>query len=202
MLSNPFWFALRTEHAHFAVGKDPVMRYPADVIPFAGLHQYSAEQLLVLRHLLAPEERIFVAVDQIPEIDGLVQVSHLSGLQLHFKGTYPQVHPEGIEVQRLGPDDAPAMVSLTDLAFPGFFRERTYELGSYFGIFRNRELVAMAGERLALPGFREISAVCTHPEHTGNGYATALIRHLLCIHTECGLLPPRCQREQACDRPV
>jgi hypothetical protein len=37
-------------------------------------------------------------------------------------------------------------------------------------------LVAMAGERLRLPGWTEISAVCTAPSHQGRGRATALVR--------------------------
>ena len=190
MLSNPFWFALRTEQARFALGKGPVLRYPADVIPFAGLEYPCIEQLIGLRDLLAPEEKIFVAADHLPEVEGLNQISELPGLQLQFNRDTPALDSRefrGAKIQRLGAADTPAMVSLTDIAFPGFFRERTYQLGSYFGVFKKGELVAMAGERLALPGIREISAVCTHPEHTGNGYATALIQHLLRFHAEHGV---------------
>ena len=45
----------------------------------------------------------------------------------------------------------------------------------------------MAGERLALPGIREISAVCTHPDHRGRGYAARLIRHVQGEHLAAGL---------------
>ncbi len=79
------------------------------------------------------------------------------------------------------------MVALTDVAFPGYFRPRTYILGRYFGIEIDGQLIAMAGERLALPGYREISAVCTHPAHTGKGYAATLIQHLMRIHAAAGL---------------
>jgi predicted GNAT family acetyltransferase len=34
----------------------------------------------------------------------------------------------------------------------------------------------MAGERMKLPGYTEVSGVCTHPDHRGRGYAAALIR--------------------------
>jgi predicted GNAT family acetyltransferase len=34
----------------------------------------------------------------------------------------------------------------------------------------------MAGERMRLPGFTEISAVCTDPAHRGEGLAARLIR--------------------------
>ena len=40
----------------------------------------------------------------------------------------------------------------------------------------------MAGERLRLPGYTEISAVCTHPDHRRRGYATSLMSVLIrCI---------------------
>lgn len=34
----------------------------------------------------------------------------------------------------------------------------------------------MAGERLRVPGWTEISAVCTDPDHRGRGLATRLVR--------------------------
>jgi len=33
----------------------------------------------------------------------------------------------------------------------------------------------MSGERLKVPGHTEVSAVCTHPEYTGKGYAGILM---------------------------
>ncbi len=189
MFSNPFWFALRTEHARFAIGEGPALRYPADVIPFAALEHSSAEHFLALRDLLAPGEKIFLAAEHFAEVDGLSQIGELPGLQFHFDQDIRSLEGRkspGFEIHKLGPDDSPAMVSLTNIAFPGFFRERTYELGAYYGIFRNHDLIAMAGERISLPGIREISAVCTHPEHTGKGYARALIVHLLKLHAGQG----------------
>ncbi len=70
---------------------------------------------------------------------------------------------------------APDMLALTDLVFPGFFRPRTLEMGSYLGIYHGRRLAAMAGERMRLDGYQELSAVCTHPEYTGRGYAQRLL---------------------------
>jgi GNAT superfamily N-acetyltransferase len=91
-------------------------------------------------------------------------------------------HVERIEPVLLGSQDAPAMFELITLAFPGFYRPRTYEMGTYYGIYLNRELVAMAGERLCITGLREISGVCTRPGHTGKGYAKALMARLLRDH--------------------
>jgi predicted GNAT family acetyltransferase len=79
------------------------------------------------------------------------------------------------------------MVDLTTLAFPGFFRARTCEMGNYYGIREGGQLIAMAGERMALPGSREISGVCTHPAHRGKGYAAELVVHLMREHADAGL---------------
>jgi predicted GNAT family acetyltransferase len=32
----------------------------------------------------------------------------------------------------------------------------------------------MAGERMRMPGYTEVSAVCTHPDYTGRGFAARL----------------------------
>ena len=61
---------------------------------------------------------------------------------------------------------------------PGPFLRRTVELGDYYGVRRDGQLIAMAGERLHAPGWTEISAVCTAPGHRGQGIATRLIRAL------------------------
>src|SRR3954447_6087535 len=139
MLSNPFWFALRTEHARFALGNGQALRYPADVIPFAGVEYASAEQWAALCELLREDEKLFVIADHFPQVDGLRQIGELPGLQLHFSGDAKSLEvPEYRDalVQTLGEQNAPAMISLTEIAFPGLFRERTYELGAYFGILK------------------------------------------------------------------
>lgn len=83
------------------------------------------------------------------------------------------------DVTELGASDVDEMTTLAELTEPGPFGRRTGELGDYIGIKRNGELVAMAGERLRLPGYLEVSAVCTHPEHSGRGYASLLVSELV-----------------------
>lgn len=41
------------------------------------------------------------------------------------------------------------------------------------------QLVAIAGERTKITGLVEVSAVCTHPEFTGRGYAQQLVAHIV-----------------------
>jgi N-acetylglutamate synthase-like GNAT family acetyltransferase len=66
------------------------------------------------------------------------------------------------------------MLELTGVTEPGPFFVRTHEQGRYVGVRREGRLVAMAGERFRLPGFTEVSAVCTHPDVRGEGLGGAL----------------------------
>ncbi|MEI9852841.1 MAG: GNAT family N-acetyltransferase [Sphingomonas sp.] len=76
----------------------------------------------------------------------------------------------------LGDADAPEMLALATLTEPGPFHAHTHSLGDFVGIRVGGRLAAMAGERMKLPGFTEVSAVCTHPDFRGRGYAGALMR--------------------------
>jgi len=187
MFSNPFFHALRTEHSHLAIGSPPALRYPAEIIPFAALAEPTEEAMLSLSNILALAETIYLTGDDIPEIAQIEKVKELPGWQFHFPPAKTLAATGGGSIRLLSPDDAPAMIALTDVAFPGFFRAKTYLLGSYYGIHVDGELIAMAGARVALPGYREISAVCTHPGPRGRGYAAALTTHILRAHAEAGL---------------
>lgn len=76
----------------------------------------------------------------------------------------PDMVPDLESAHRLGLGDqayfvgAGPMRELTHIAFPDFFRERTPELGLYLGIYEGGRLVAMAGERLALPGLEDVQS--------------------------------------------
>ena len=71
-------------------------------------------------------------------------------------------------------DDISCMMELAQIAKPGPFGPRTIELGSYVGVRDGSRLVAMAGERMRLPGYVELSAIATHPEARGRGLAGCL----------------------------
>jgi hypothetical protein len=88
-----------------------------------------------------------------------------------------------IDIVPLSSANAQEMVALTTLAFSGFFRSRTCEMGSYYGVRSSSgELIALGGERLQLDGHSEISAVCTYPSFRGQGFAVSLIWHFVRNH--------------------
>jgi ribosomal protein S18 acetylase RimI-like enzyme len=95
----------------------------------------------------------------------------------------------GPTVSTMGAGQVPDMVALTDLVFPDFFRPRTLDMGSYYGIYDGARLAAMAGERMRLDGYQELSAICTHPDYTGRGYAQRLIGVLVNSAFDRGFTP-------------
>jgi predicted GNAT family acetyltransferase len=66
------------------------------------------------------------------------------------------------------------MLALAQLTQPGPFLARTHVMGMFRGIRIDGRLAAMAGERMRVPGYTELSGVCTHPDFRGRGLARRL----------------------------
>jgi ribosomal protein S18 acetylase RimI-like enzyme len=99
-----------------------------------------------------------------------------------YRMVWDGVMPSQDEAPDAAPLDARHAQQALELALltrPGPFGPRTIELGEYFGYFEQDRLVAMSGERMAAPGLREISGVCTHPDYQGRGYARRLMLKLI-----------------------
>jgi len=172
-LSNPMWASLSTTHAPFAAASGELKRFVPDVAPFCAV-EHEGARLDETRCLQAGETVYFLGV--VPQLPPHCTVLGESAvLQMVLDGQPPDA---GAQAQALGADDTAAMLELTALVYPEFFRSRTMALGKYIGRYADGRLAAMCGQRLACPGYREISAVCTHPEHRGQGHAGRLIGQL------------------------
>jgi predicted GNAT family acetyltransferase len=134
-----------------------------------------------------PEEYVWLVGESYPSLPELTCEETLECLQMVLPEEVSPPTPT-LEIVRLSNANAPEMVALTTLAFPGFFRSRTCEMGSYSGVRSGGELIAMSGERLMLDGYPELSGVCTHPAHRGKGHAASLIWHLVRDHRRDGLV--------------
>ena len=177
-LDRPPWSALTTSHAAFAVGNELAWRYRPEFSPLSGVREVSAPCLAALSALMQPGEIVGVFGFEPTAASGdLVEVVH-RGLE-QFVYDKRGISGGEVEFLKLTEADAPEMMALAKLTEPGPFEVRTVLLGEYLGIHSGGRLIAMAGERMKFPGFTEISAVCTHPEHRGRGLAEALVRILM-----------------------
>jgi GNAT superfamily N-acetyltransferase len=187
-LDNPIWFALTTDHRLLARSHGLARRYPPDVSPLAALLHPTNDAFADLRRLVSPGEQVALFTASPLEVPGDWQVDR--SLLIEQMICEALLAPPRVAPLPLGTTDVPDMLELTAATEPGPFFPQTIQMGSYFGIRANDgRLVAMAGERLRSTAFAEISAVCTHPEFRGRGYARDLTTFLAAQILAAGKTP-------------
>lgn len=174
-LDTAVWTALTTRHSRFALGAGQARRFDPDVAPFAAAFDASAECLSDLGDLLKDGESDVYLLQRadIALPDTLSAPMTAPGVQM-IRRRPGAALPTLEGIIRLTEADIPEMRALVELTKPGPFRARTFELGEFWGIRIDGRLAAMAGERLKVPGFTEVSGVCSHPDFRGKGLAAAL----------------------------
>jgi ribosomal protein S18 acetylase RimI-like enzyme len=175
ILDNPAWNALNTGNKHLSNGNDNVKYFSKEVSPFVGLKEPTENNFQLLYNtlpsagffnLISPKEIVIPAPWKIAR--------HIRVLQMVQDKPLVAIATND-EIIDLGEHNVPEMLTLTQLTNPGPFATRTIDFGHYQGIFSNDKLVAMAGQRMNPYQYAEISAVCTHPDHLGKGYAKQLL---------------------------
>lgn len=172
-LDHVVWSALTGRQSHLAITDGGARRFAPAFGVFAAMANGDADDQAALGRLVAAHGDVALLEGDptIPEATTLV--SQDLGVQLVAERLTPG---PSCDMVALTEADAPQMLALATLTVPGPFFERTHELGDFFGVKTNGQLVAMAGERMKPDGFTEVSGVCTHPDHRGRGYAAALTR--------------------------
>jgi ribosomal protein S18 acetylase RimI-like enzyme len=181
-LDNPIWNALTTRQTKFAQSLGEARRFLPEVGPLSAFVGSTDEGYKSLARLVRTGGTVAVFLDfpYQPQQDWSV-VAGATLLQMVWdtNAEMAQLDKSMPPIVELGPPDSAEMIELATLTKPGPFGPRTHELGNYFGIRDQGKLAAMAGERLKVPGYTEVSAVCTHPDHTGKGYAAALMLRVM-----------------------
>jgi ribosomal protein S18 acetylase RimI-like enzyme len=187
-LDNPFFAALDSLHRDVALRHGDVARYPADIAPFIGV-AHAGVEVGEAFDALVPEgdEALLLGVAPTHMPPGWTLEPFADLAQMLRDAPLDEVDgPEILELDERHRDDVLALVALV---YPHYFRARTMQLGRYFGIYENGRLAAMIGERLGTPAAREMSAICTHPDFLGRGYARRLTAFLVNDTLAQGRLP-------------
>lgn len=187
-LDRPVWTSLISHGAPFATGAGPARRFAPRVGPLAGAADASPASLAALAALPCDEGGLLtLEADPVPPPSGMAVAVEAVGVQMVADRLIPA--NSDLAWTDLTDTDAPAMLALATLTKPGPFAEETHRLGQFIGVKQDGVLVAMAGERMRLPGFTEVSGVCTHPDHRGRGYAAALMRAVMARIIAAGETP-------------
>ena len=173
-LENPVWSSLATGHKAMARVNGVAARYPGDISPLSAIRESSPQALADLRGLTKPDEIVGLVTGfpvSVPD-DWDVLLNRFID-QMVCEDFHPA---SDIEPLLLSEKDVPEMIALTKMTQPGPFEHGTIGMGKYLGVRGDDgKLIAMAGQRMSLTDFREISAVCTDPAHQGKGYAGRLM---------------------------
>lgn len=187
-LDNPIWHALTSRHQRLSVTSGLAARYLPLVSAFCGLSIPSSLAFEDLGKIVPAGDTVALFTGSAIEVPSEWEIQrHRQIDQMVCKQRPRSLH---IGVVTLGLADVVSMSALVAITQPGPFQQRTIEMGRYFGVkSESGDLIAMAGERLDLGGFTEISAVCTHPGHRGRGLSQALVSHVANTIFDAGKIP-------------
>jgi ribosomal protein S18 acetylase RimI-like enzyme len=179
LLENPIWYSLTTDHANIAIGKDVGnglgRSYPSDIGPLAAFQEPTVEAYSDLARMIPGNDYAILFLETVPNLPQGWHLLREATIVQMICYTVPDKSPLPAVIEPLGPANFSEMLALASLTEPGPFREHTGRLGDFIGIRVDGRLAAMAGRRLAPTGFSEVSAVCTHPDFRGRGYARSLV---------------------------
>jgi ribosomal protein S18 acetylase RimI-like enzyme len=173
-LDNPVWYSLAEHHKKLAIVYNKSRFYNPNYCAFGAFNEIhdNGEDLLAYAKLV-PSFFIFGEKPSIP--DSLKLKDELLCLQMIIRHKIVITYTD--EIVKLDEGHREALLGLVKIVYPAYFKSRTADLGNYYGIFKDNQLLAITGERMQMDAFTEVSAVITHPEHTGKGYAKQLVAY-------------------------
>lgn len=186
-LDCPIWSALASGQTAFGTDGALARRFAEDISPFAAAVDASPEAIAALGALAHADDDMSL-LERAPPAPpaGVALKMNAAGVQMVLTELTPGAD---MAFDHLSDADAPDMLALATLTKPGPFRARTHKLGRFIGVRKNGLLIAMAGERLQMDEFVEVSGICTHPDHRGRGLAAALTRVVSARIVEEGRTP-------------
>lgn len=173
-LDNPVWFSLTETHQTKCIEYDGLKFYNPYYCPFGGFRNIDSTEN-GLRQYSNISANFFIVGQQPNFNNSLIFNKELVCNQMVLEnGIHMEMDDEIVE---LNIDHKEDLFNLVNLVQPDYFKSRTSELGQYYGIYRDSLLVAVTGERMKMNSFTEVSAVVTHPEYKGKGFAKKLVAY-------------------------
>ncbi len=179
-LDRPLWSMLTGRQAHLAEGDGRALRIDRGYGVFGVAADTGAEAQAALAALVPEDGELWIVEGEPwPVPDGTREVKRAVLAQMVADGAPPAARQGESAILALGDGDAAEMAALADHAKPGPWGSTTHRYGPFFGIREAGRLLAMAGQRILVPGMAEVSGVATWADCRGRGLARALIGHVM-----------------------
>lgn len=176
-LKNPVWYSLNETHKKYAVEFEGVRFYNPEICSFGSFFDETKTAKASSEYLEATNEFFFVSENQTPIVNDTKAFleKKIDGCQMVLnKLTEVRITENIVLLDKIHIDE---IYNLIWLVMPGYYKKRTFEMGKYYGIFKDGKLVSIAGQRMQTNLFIEVSAVVTHPDYTRKGLAKQLITY-------------------------
>ena len=174
-LDRPATSALQESHRSFAIAFSNSVFYDPCFCPFGSLTAAGSHTDDLLQYS-KNTDFFFVLGDKPTVPDNLRMTTELICNQMVLENPIEIDRKDQIE-PLTKPLQQNELKSLINRIQPGYFREKTAALGNYYGVYRDKKLVAVCGERMSMHQFTELSGIVTMPNYRGKGFAKQLIAH-------------------------
>lgn len=171
---NPVWTALEETHKKFALITDEGRFYKPEICPFAAIRANDQIDKALAFYADQCKNFFFVNKEPIrrPNFPSHQEVFCDQMILENFNApTYTHT------IVPLQQKDKKALYDLVWKVMPGYYKEETFSMGNYYGVFDKEKLIAATGERLQTHDFIEVSAVVTDPDYQRMGLAKQLVGH-------------------------
>jgi ribosomal protein S18 acetylase RimI-like enzyme len=175
-LDNPVWYSISETHKDFGIDNGTIKFYHPDYCPFGGFIALDNIEHSIDEYAKRTDN--FFIIGQKPTVPHHLKLNNeLICHQMIIRAKIElDIEDQIVKLEEEHLDD---LLGLVKIVYPDYFKKKTSSLGNYYGIYKNNQLVAVTGERMQMDEFIEVSAVITHPEHTGKGYAKQLVTHVV-----------------------
>ena len=176
-LRNPVWHSLNETHKKFLIEFDGVQFYKPEICSFGAFFDETKTAKALNEYSKIANKFFLVSENQVPIIDTdhVVLEKKIDGCQMVLENLIDIEITENIVL--LSEKYIDEIYDLIWLVMPGYYQKRGFEMGTYYGIFKDNKLVSITGQRMQTDNFIEVSGVVTHPDYTKKGYAKQLVAY-------------------------
>ena len=167
------WLALNGPHEAFAYKYGCACVYKEGYCNYGGVSEYTEKAYRDLASIVRPGRYVVILGTEDPfEYPEWKPIGKFTGYGMVLE---KPINVSDLDYEKLSKSDVPDMIELAKITgLSSEFLPSAIEIGNFFGIRDEGSLVAMAGERLKLEGYTEVSGVCTHPDCRRRGYGRGL----------------------------
>ena len=144
-LKNPVWFSLKETHKKYIINYDGVQFYHPEICTFGSFMDVTKTAQALNEYSKLAERFFLVSEHEIPQIDSstVFLEKKIEGCQMVLD------HLVDIEIsENIVPLTEANMDEIYDLIWmvmPGYYQKKSFNMGSFFGIFKDQKLVSICG---------------------------------------------------------